>query len=253
METEQKGLTEKRYATFEQVKELQSKGYSARAIARHLRISRTTTSKYFKQVAFIPKVNRRQSNLLDYESYLRKRWLEGHQCVKTFLKEIKAKGYNGAYPILAGLLADYPRTPDSSKLPPAKKGMSFSSRSLSIIICQQEIDWEDKDKPFFQKLLEKSSQLRRLRELNLEFKYMIDQKKGKNLHNWCEKVSQFPYLKSFVQSIRQDFDAVYQAMTSIWSNGQTEGQVNRLKNIKRKMNGRASFELLRIRVLTDSS
>jgi transposase len=159
MKIEPKGLTEKRYATFEQVKELQGKGYSARAIARHLRISRTTTSKYFQQEAFIPRVNRQQSNLLDYESYLRERWLEGQQCVKTLLKEIKAKGYNGAYTILAGLLTDYPRTPDPSKLPPAKKAMSFSSRSLSIILCQQEIDWGDKNKPFFQKLLEKSSQL----------------------------------------------------------------------------------------------
>jgi transposase len=71
--------------------------------------------------------------------------------------------------------------------------------------------------------------------------------------NWCNKASQLSFFKSFVQGIRQDFDAVYQAMISPWSNGQTEGQVNRLKNIKRQMYGRASFELLRIRVLSDSS
>jgi len=35
----------------------------------------------------------------------------------------------------------------------------------------------------------------------------------------------------------------------VWSNGQTEGQVNRLKLIKRTMYGRANFDLLRQRVL----
>ena len=40
------------------------------------------------------------------------------------------------------------------------------------------------------------------------------------------------------------FKAVYQGFVSNWSNGSVEGQVNRLKNIKRQMYGRASFELL---------
>ena len=47
-----------------------------------------------------------------------------------------------------------------------------------------------------------------------------------------------------------NFQAVYQAFVSQWSNGQVEGQVNRLKNIKRQMYGRASFDLLRKRVIS---
>jgi transposase len=37
-----------------------------------------------------------------------------------------------------------------------------------------------------------------------------------------------------------------------WSNGQLEGQINRLKTIKRSMYGRANFDLLRQRVLRSS-
>jgi transposase len=48
---------------------------------------------------------------------------------------------------------------------------------------------------------------------------MMDQKKGDNLQVWCDKAAQHAPFKSFVQGIRQDFDAVYQAMTSCWSNG----------------------------------
>lgn len=56
-------------------------------------------------------------------------------------------------------------------------------------------------------------------------------------------------LKSFANGLQKDFFAVKEAVTSQWSNGQTEGQVNRLKFIKRSMYGRAKFDLLRARVL----
>jgi transposase len=49
--------------------------------------------------------------------------------------------------------------------------------------------------------------------------------------------------------LRRDLSAVRAALTSEWSNGQTEGQVNRLKLIKRQMYGRAKLDLLRQRVL----
>ena len=48
------------------------------------------------------------------------------------------------------------------------------------------------------------------------------------------------------------YKAVYQGFVSNWSNGPVEGQVNRLKNIKRQMYGRAGFELLRKRVVITS-
>jgi len=55
--------------------------------------------------------------------------------------------------------------------------------------------------------------------------------------------------ENFAAGIRTDYDAVKNAIASSWSNGQTEGQVTRLKLIKRQMYGRANFDLLRIRVL----
>lgn len=49
--------------------------------------------------------------------------------------------------------------------------------------------------------------------------------------------------------IRQDMAAVEAALCTEWSAGQTEGNINRLKLLKRQMYGRSGFELLRIRVL----
>jgi transposase len=59
-------------------------------------------------------------------------------------------------------------------------------------------------------------------------------------------------LKNFAQKLKQDYEAVKNACSVKWSNGQVEGQVNRLKNIKWQMYGRASFTLLRKRVLADT-
>jgi transposase len=56
-------------------------------------------------------------------------------------------------------------------------------------------------------------------------------------------------LRSLAEGLKQDEAAVRAALTMEWSNGQVEGQVNRLKTIKRQMYGRASFALLRQRVL----
>jgi transposase len=53
---------------------------------------------------------------------------------------------------------------------------------------------------------------------------------------------------SFAESLRKDLPAVWAALTLPWSNRQTEGQVHRLKLIKRQMYGRAKFDLLAQRV-----
>lgn len=240
---------EKRYHTYEQVKLLQQQGYSRKAIARHLGLSRTTVIKYFQQEEFIPKTNLRRSNLLEYENYLRQRWTDGETCVKTLFEEIKALGYTGSYTILTTFLADYPRSPHVNVLPVVQKGATLSSRTLSIALCRKQEEWDQNQKPLLTQLLQKSDLLRQIRELSLEFTAMIIHKKGQELENWCQKASALTPFAGFVRGIRQDFAAVKQAMTSTWSNGQTEGQVNRLKNLKRQMYGRAGFELLRIRVL----
>ena len=69
---------------------------------------------------------------------------------------------------------------------------------------------------------------------------------------WLEHVLQevvHQELRRFAQGLTRDLTAVRMAFTASWSNGQTEGHVNRLKTIKRQMYGRASFNLLRIRFL----
>jgi len=61
--------------------------------------------------------------------------------------------------------------------------------------------------------------------------------------------SDIPALKTFAAGLERDGMAVRTALTTPWSNGQAEGQISRLKMLKRTMHGRAGFPLLRRRVL----
>ncbi|MDT0572803.1 transposase [Streptomyces sp. DSM 3412] len=71
------------------------------------------------------------------------------------------------------------------------------------------------------------------------------------LPDWMERVlaDDLPALHSLVSGLRRDFDAVTAGLSTSWSSGQVEGQVTRVKLLKRRAYGRANLDLLRQRVL----
>src|SRR5262249_11128155 len=81
------------------------------------------------------------------------------------------------------------------------------------------------------------------------FARMVRERTAERLASWFEGVLASPWreLKRFAQGLRQDEAAVKAALTSPYSNGPTEGHVNRLKLFKRQMYGRAKLDLLRQR------
>lgn len=97
----------------------------------------------------------------------------------------------------------------------------------------------------------KCPEIQAARQLALSFRELIRQRRPEQLDSWLltAEESGIPAFKNFVQGLRRDYPAVKAALTDEWSNGQVEGQVNRLKFIKRQMYGRAKFDLLRRRVL----
>jgi transposase len=60
-------------------------------------------------------------------------------------------------------------------------------------------------------------------------------------------------MKTFARGLSRDMKAVENAINMSWSNGAVEGHVNRIKSIKGQMYGRASFELLRKKVILSQS
>jgi transposase len=83
------------------------------------------------------------------------------------------------------------------------------------------------------------------------FAALVRRQAAETLAGWLRRAeaSPVPELRRFAQGVRRDEAAVRPAVTQHWSNGPVEGQVNRLKLIKRSMYGRAGFRLPRARVL----
>ncbi len=94
-------------------------------------------------------------------------------------------------------------------------------------------------------------ELERVYLLTQDFRTMVTLRCSPLLGPWLTEVkrSRLPELRSFAAGIYRDYDAVWAALTTPYSNGQTEAQVHRLKLIKRLGYGRASFDLLSLRVL----
>lgn len=91
----------------------------------------------------------------------------------------------------------------------------------------------------------------KLRRLVLQFRAMLRWRNAKKLCGWIKAATdtKFGFLAQFAKTLRRDWEAVVLSITTPWSNGPIEGQINRLKVIKRQMYGRAGFELLKARVL----
>jgi transposase len=90
-----------------------------------------------------------------------------------------------------------------------------------------------------------------LRNLSLDFRQALTSSEGWRVEAWIEVAKQCQYspLVRLAYGLHKDMSAVRAAVESPWSTGQVEGQINRLKMIKRQMYGRAGFDLLRARVL----
>ena len=81
-----------------------------------------------------------------------------------------------------------------------------------------------------------------------DFQSMIRSKTARKLDEWLE-TAKGSLIGSFAGGVEKDLDAVRNAIISPWSNGQTEGQITRLKLIKRQMYGRAKLDLLQARLI----
>ena len=113
---------------------------------------------------------------------------------------------------------------------------------------EQRLDWQ---KDYLKRLCETDQEIAHTYELIATFTTMLRERQGEQLDSWLKLVEErgVSELQGFAQSLKKDYAAVYAGLTQVWSQGQVEGQVHRLKLLKRQAYGRASFETLRKRVL----
>jgi transposase len=131
---------------------------------------------------------------------------------------------------------------------PIKAPEPPTPRRAARLLTGELAKLSDEDRRFVTALRERSSTIATAADLIGRFVTMVKDKTHAALDGW-RREAEASALATFAAGLRRDEDAVRAALSEPWSNGQVEGQVNRLKVVKRAMYGRAGFDLLRARVL----
>jgi transposase len=162
--------------------------------------------------------------------------------------EITALGYRGSL----RTVYRYLQPPRTGTVPAASATPSLKIGEVTSWLLRRAHDLNHRQQQLLADLRGHCAQLDRLAEHVTSFAKMMTRRTGQqDLAGWLERVEadDQPELHPFATGIRHDLAAVTAGLTLPYSSGATEGNVNRLKAIKRQMYGRASLDLLRKRVI----
>jgi transposase len=246
---------ERRQARCAEVLRLHEQGASIQSIARQLRMHRRLVQQYIRIGAVPPRTPypRRPCELDAYADYLARRWQEGCHNGAQLWRELRARGFRGSSTRLRQWIAQYhrPNSQRGSRQPTAAPLLP-SPRQVTWILLGGPRPVDEQTKEWIERFRQHVPEIQLTVQLATEFAALLRGKRKDELSAWMERAANSP-LASFAAGLRRDWPAVQAACSSPWSQGQVEGQVNRLKTLKRQMYGRAGFPLLRSRVLAAPS
>ena len=253
-----------------EIHRLYKAGISKCAIARQLGKHRATINKHLEMRQHPPVFTRKRvASILDpYEDNLRRSWKKGCRNASELWREIQETGFSGTrkqvaqwvYERREQLDASTPykyreafakekNNSDSTKTRSGNSGLPVARRLVWVFLKPRDKLTPDESK--LRTCLLDHKILAQAVELAEEFQRMIRARELQGFADWLEECesSKIPELRNLALGMRKDISAIRNALQLSWSNGQTEGQINRLKLLKRQMYGRAKFDLLRLRCL----
>ncbi|WP_033346716.1 ISL3 family transposase [Catenuloplanes japonicus] len=232
------------------VHDLLGQGMAIRQIAGHLGWGRHTVQRYARATTWQQMIvgRRRPATSLDpYKAHLQAGYTGRHGNTQALHREITALGFTGSYSTVRDYLQRRP-TPDLP--PPAAPPPSV--RRVTGWLCRHPDNQATDDIPALADILQRCPELLTAHQLVREFATMLTHRTGNTtLTTWIAAAvaAGLPGISTFAQHLTTDLDAVTAGLTLHWNSGPVEGNVNRIKMLKRQMYGRASFDLLRKRIL----
>jgi hypothetical protein len=250
---------------FDRVKTLADAGNSLIAIVRKTGFNWRTVAKW-AELAMLPPgriMTPKPSSPAYCQEYLERRWADGCKTGRLLLPEIRRIGYTGSFSHLERLLTQWraaasgrvvvtPASPSSlSQAMDAATGQLISPIIASALCVKPGPLLTLRPAAKVQALKHASPEFVAMRQFAMRFRSIMRSGDVDGLMTWINDVrrSGLHAMRRFGRSLLHDLDAVRNAMIEPWSNGQTEGQINRLKTLKRAMYGRAGVELLRARMI----
>jgi transposase len=246
---------------YERVRELHRQGVGAAEIASEVGMGERTVRDWLAHESYPePKRRRRRPSSIDrYEAYVLKRWKQGSHNGAQLYRELRTQGYRGSQKALYRYLARLrpvgfaSRRRPSGKQEPSSAGPleRLSSGRSTWLFLGKSADLSAEEREELIQVRQERPEIETAYQLVQTFMQMLRERTGQDLEKWLKtaEASNLPEFETFAAGVRQDQEAVFAGLTLPWNNGPTEGQVTRLKLLKRSMYGRAKFDLLRLRVL----
>jgi transposase len=241
---------QRRLERYQQVVALFSTGHSQADISRALGMERKTVRRWLRRGQFPERKppHRRPPKVSEFADYLQQRWNEGCHNASRLYQEIRGKGYGGKRAMVARFVAGWRKT---GKATAPNVPERIAPRHAAILVTRPADKMSAEQQQLFERIVIQCPEVFDLRRIALSFREALKADDSTQIRQWVNhaKRCEFGPVVRFAYGLQKDIAAVAAAVDTPWSTGQVEGQINRLKTIKRQMYGRAGFELLRARVL----
>lgn len=248
---------ERRLARYQEVVILRQQGATMAAISRQLGLGYHTVLRWLRAGQF-PEwtVPERPSALRPFLPYLEKRWAEGCRNAARLWREIRQQGYTGQDGLVRQWIGRWKRQLPSAQqhaatrcaTPKLKPVAPTLQRTAWLLSQADQRSLTPSDRAFLTTLCRQCPELQEAATVASEFVRMVREWDRAAWPVW-QKRAETTLLAPFAAHLQRDESAVIAALETPWSNGQVEGQIHRLKLIKRQAYGRAKFDLLKQRVL----
>src|SRR4051812_9498230 len=242
-----------RQARYAEVRRLSDAGATVSATARACALDRKTVRKWLREGG--PGTWDRPASagiLQPYQDHLERRWAEGSRNATRLWQELVGLGFKGGRSTVRAWATRRRRAaPDTLDPMPAAATDGWkppSTARVTRLIQADPSELPGPDRAFLDRLLAEAPALAEVASLARNFAALVRKKGTGTLDEWLAAATGTP-LAGFAEGLGKDLAAVRAALETRWSTGPVEGQISRLKTIKRTMYGRAGFELLRSRVL----
>ena len=252
---------------YEQIRALRAQGMGTAEIAAQMKMPARTIRHWLAR-GCAPDFRHRWSRVPAHlsapsQAYLLERWQYGCHNVLQLERELRAQGYKGSRRSLYRFVATFdrgrsqeecrsePSDKQKESTPPPVPVLTLSVQQATWLFFRKQADLDETEQKKLEQLRQAHPKIEKAYQLVSTFLQMLRERTGQQLEAWLRDVAEsgLPEFESFLTGIQRDKDAVFAGLTLPWSNGLLEGNINRLKLIKRSMYGRAEVDLLKLRVL----
>ena len=233
------------------VQHLHAQGLPNTVIGRKLGMHPATVRKFAtaRNPEDLTAKTEQRTHLVDpWTGHLHQRWNDGERNATRLFREIRQLGYPGGELAVQRYLRRFRQGRGHAPQPGPKPP---TVRQVTSWIMTHPDHLDPRDAARLRGIRGRDSDLDRLTTHVRAFAAMMTGRHGDRLDTWITSAEHdtLAPLAAFAANLRRDLDAVHHGLSLTYSSGPVEGNINRLKMLKRQMFGRASLDLLRKRVL----